>query len=129
MKEGNRRYSRIGCAFFPPSAPFYSYLRPKCQVRCFCGYLTEEALESQYQPSKFLRLRMAYVGTTCVEIQWSFFHRSSPRVLTRIGHGDFLNNCYQKKKKKRKKEKKRKREEEEETGHTENMKKIIRQDV
>ena len=57
---------------FPPSAPFYSCLRPKCQVRCFCGYLAKEALETQHQPSKFLRLRVTYVGTTCVEIQWSF---------------------------------------------------------
>ena len=56
MEERNGRYSCIGCAFFPPSAPFYSCLRPKCQVRCFCGYLTEEALETQTQPSKFLTL-------------------------------------------------------------------------
>jgi hypothetical protein len=51
----------------PPSC-----LRPKCQVRCFSGIMTEEALETQYQPSKFLKLRTAYVGNACVEIQWSF---------------------------------------------------------
>jgi hypothetical protein len=38
-------------------------------------------------------------------------------VLTRIGHGDFLNRLYKQKRTKKKKKKK--------TGHTENMKKII----
>jgi len=104
--------------FFPPSAPFNSCLRSKCQVRYFCGYLTKEAFETQYQPSKFLRLRIAYVGTTCVEFS---FHRSSSRVLTRRGHGDFLNKRYKQKRTKKKKKKKitethRKYEENDVTG-------------
>jgi hypothetical protein len=41
-------------------------------LAAFCGFFLEEVLETQYQCSKFLRARKAYVEAACIKIQLAF---------------------------------------------------------
>jgi hypothetical protein len=72
-RESCLRYEIFFPSFYSPPPPSSSLLSgQKVKLAFFCGFLLEEVLETQYQSSKFLRVRKAYVGAACVKIQRAF---------------------------------------------------------